>query len=201
VQAISDADLAQQLREQSSRLAQLRATHAALEQQITGESAALTALQQELRRRNLTAAQAAARGVDWPELLLEGKGMLHHKDRERILSALGLTSFGFFPETLQRCVALQVARDRSDEVDNLMESLDVVMPHVLPVDGWCSIKVLEHSHSGENYHLRFLPDRSQYQVVNLRLRTPDIELTTADLRDALTHIQRHHFFDDAPRWC
>lgn len=200
MQAISDADLAQQLREQSGKLAQLRTTLAALEQQIPGETAALTALQQELRRRNLTAAQAAARGLDWPELLMEGKGMLHHKDRERILSALGLTSFGFFPETLQRCLAVQVSRDRPGEVDSLAESLDVVMPHILPVNGWCALAILEHSQSGDNYHLRFLPDRSRYEVANLRLRTPEIELATADLHEALTHIQRHHFFDDAPSW-
>jgi hypothetical protein len=200
MQLLNDSEVAAKRTASIARLAQLRADHVTLGKQIAAEEAALTAAEHELRRRNLTAAQAVARGIDWPDLLLEGKGMLHHKDRERVLQALGLTSFGFFPETLQRCLAIQVDRDRPGEVDSLAESLDVVMPHILPVDGWCSLKILEHSQSGDNYHLRFLPDRSQYEVVNLRLRAPEVEFSTADLREALAHVQRHHFFDDAPHW-
>ena len=200
MQLLNDAEVAAKRTASIAQLAQLRADQDAIGKQIVEVNAALTAAEQELRRRKLTAAQAAARGIDWADLLLEGKGMLHHKDRERVLQALGLTSFGFFPETLQRCLAIQMDRDRPGEVESLAESLDVVMPHILPVDGWCSLKILEHSQSGDNYHLRFRPDRSQYEVVNLRLRTPDVELATADLREALTHVQRHHFFDDTQHW-
>lgn len=200
MQLLNDSEVAAKRATSMARLAQLRADLTVLSKQIAEEEAALTASEHELRRRKLTAAQAAARGIDWPGLLREGKGMLHHKDRERVLQALGLASFGFFPETLQRCLAIQMDRDRPGEVDSLAESLEVVMPHILPVEGWCSLKILEHSQSGDNYRLRFLPDRSRYEVVNLRLRTPEVELATADLHEALAHVQRHHFFDDAPHW-
>lgn len=200
MELLNDAEVAAKRAASITRLAQLRSDLTVLSKQIAAEEAALTASEHELRRRKLAAAQAAARDIDWPDLLLEGKGMLHHKDRERVLQALGLTSFGFFPETLQRCLAIQLDRDRPGEVESLAESLNVVMPHILAVDGWCSLKILEHSQAGDNYHLRFLPDRSQYEVVNLRLRTPEVEFATADLREALAHVQRHHFFDDAPHW-
>jgi hypothetical protein len=199
MQLLSDADLAAQRCARNGKLAQLHAKHAALGERIATEMATLEAIEQELRRRNLTAAQAAAQGVDWADTLMDGKGVLHHKERERVLQALGLASAGFFPETLQRCICIMMQLGNPGEVEALAGSLDVVLPHVLPVDGWCAIRVLEHSPSGDGYHLRFPPDRSEYQVVNLRLRTPEVELATPDLREALTHIQRHHFFDAAPR--
>jgi hypothetical protein len=199
MQLLSDTDLAEQLRARSTALAQLHAEQVTLSARILAETSALDDVRAELRRRELTVAQAAARGVDWPVLLQEGNGRALHKERERVLQAMGLASAGFFPDTLQRCLCIMMHRDCDGEVAALADSLDVVMPHLLPVDGWCALKVLEHRESGDCYHLRFRPDRSQYQVVNLRLRAPDVELATADLRAALAHIQRHHFYDDAPR--
>ena len=199
MQLLSEADLAAQRCAQNSKLALLRAQHATLGEQIAAEAATLEATERELRRRALTSTQAAARSLDWSDLLQEGKGMLHHKDRERVLAALGLASAGFFPETMQRCIAIMMHQGCPDEVDALAGSLDVIMPCVAPVDGWCSIKVLEHSQAGM-YHLRFPADRSQYQLVDMAVRSPEVEFSSADLREVLAHIQRHHFFDAAPRW-
>lgn len=199
MQLLNDAGLAEQLRARSTTLAQLHAEQVALSARILAETGALEEVQSELRRRELTAAQAVARGVDWPTLLQEGNGLAMHKERERILQAMSLASAGFFPETMQRCICIMMHRDAAGEVAALADSLDVVMPHLLPVDGWCALKVLEHRDSGYCCHLRFRPGGAEYQVVNLRLRAPDVELSTADLCEALAHIQRHHFFDDAPR--
>lgn len=196
---LTDADLAEQLRTRSSALAQLHAEQVTLSARILAETRGLEEVQSELRRRELTTALAVARAVDWPTLLQEGNGLAIHKERERILQAMGLASAGFFPETLQRCICIMMHRDAADEVAALADSLDVVMPHLLPVDGWCALKVLEHRNSGDCYHLRFQPGGAEYQVVNLRLCAPDVELSTTDLREALAHIQCHHFFDDTPR--
>lgn len=193
----NDADLAALRSARNSKLVLLRAEHAALGAQIAAETAAVAAVEHQLHRRALAAVQLQALNVDWLDMLTEGKGLLHHKERERALSGLGLGSSGFFPETMQRCIAIMMHRDRSDEVDTLAGSLNVVLPYVKPVHGWCAIQVIEPSHDG-NYHLRFPVDRSQYQLVDLGARAPEVKFAATDLREALAYIQRHHFFDDAP---
>jgi len=197
MQSLTDDDiLATRLAEQRTRVAQLQREHAARAEQLAVQVAELAMLEEEARRRRLAFARTAAKAVDWASALDEGQGVEHHNATQRALEALGLSSFGYFPETLQRCVCIRMSRDRDTEVDDLAASLEVLMPHVRPLpDGWCSIGVQEHAAAGNNYHLRFRQGGSQFQCVNLRLRAPEVELASADLRTVLAHIQRHHFFE------
>jgi hypothetical protein len=193
---LTDENLADHLAQGRARVAQLQREHTALGEQLAAEAAQVEKLEAEVRRRRLAFAQTTAKSVDWGKALEVGPGMERHHATDSALESLGLYTMGYFPETLQRCVCLRVVRDRDTEVADLATSLEVLMPHVLPLpDGWCAIGVLEHAQAGRYYHLRFRPDGSQYQVVNLRLRSPDVEFTSDDLRTALTHIQRHHFFE------
>lgn len=198
---LTDENLADHLAQGRVRLAQLRREHAELGELLGAEAAQVEQMEAEVRRRRLAFAQTTAKAVDWATALevrpgVAGLGLAEHQATQRALESLGLYSLGYFPETMQRCVCIRMSRDRETEVEELAASLDVLMPHVRPLpDGWCAIGVLEHEQAGRYYHLRFTPDQRQFQVVNLRLRAPDVELASNDLRTALAHIQRHHFFE------
>ena len=145
-------------------------------------------------------ASARERGIDWAALLSpdapDGKALT--RLREQALSGLGIQGSGIWADNNQPALKISLIRDSKTCLDRTENAIRILSPALLPhADGMIWWGVLEQTLSSSGVHLlKTSPDLSR-AVLSIRTygRVRNQEL--GNLRAALEHIQKHHWYQEA----